>query len=191
MSLSFNNLNSIADGLSNTLCFAEKTLGRSGMLGDIRTAASLVSGNSNFTARPVCGPKENPADTEISPSACLTTDTAGKLFASATYKSDATGGIRWADGNAGFSQFSTILPPNSPSCYDDGTDGRVLQAPSSYHAGGVNAARYDGSVLFVSDQIDTGAAPGGLSQKPVKTGPSPYGVWGAMGSVNGGESSSL
>lgn len=184
--LTFHRIGDISDGTSNTVCFAEKTLGRSGMTGDIRTAAHLVQ-NATFTEPPVCDAKVNPADAAISPKSCMTTDVAGKLFLSPTHKSDAAGGIRWADGNAGFSQFSTILPPNAPSCYFDGTDGRVLQAASSYHPGGANAARYDGSVIYVSDRIDTGD----LTHAPVKTGPSPYGIWGAIGSINGGESKTL
>jgi prepilin-type processing-associated H-X9-DG protein len=56
-------------------------------------------------------------------------------------------------------------------------------APTSYHIGGVNTCFADGSVHFISDRIDTG----NLSLPPVKKGQSPYGVWGALGSANGGE----
>jgi hypothetical protein len=41
-------------------------------------------------------------------------------------------------------------------------------------------------VRFFSQSIDTGD----ISQPEQKTGPSPYGVWGALGSKSGGESSS-
>ena len=56
--------------------------------------------------------------------------------------------------------------------------------PDSNHPTGVNAARADGSVDFVSNSIYAGnlAAPGGAVG-----GPSPYGVWGALGSKDGGD----
>jgi len=44
----------------------------------------------------------------------------------------------------------------------------------------------DGSVRFISDNIDTGnlAVPAPLA---TAGGPSPYGIWGALGSKAGGE----
>ncbi|TVQ03755.1 MAG: DUF1559 domain-containing protein, partial [Planctomycetaceae bacterium] len=54
------------------------------------------------------------------------------------------------------------------------------------HPGGVNAVLMDGSVRFISESIDTG----NTSLPPpgaVNTGMSPYGVWGALGSIQGGE----
>ncbi len=42
----------------------------------------------------------------------------------------------------------------------------------------------DGSVHFISETIDSGD----LTQGLVQSGKSPYGVWGALGSRNGGES---
>jgi prepilin-type processing-associated H-X9-DG protein len=96
-------------------------------------------------------------------------------------------GLRWADGNVGFTAVNTVLPPNSPSCQTgtwDGDDG--LYPPTSYHPGGVNGAMADGSVRFLSDNIDTGnlAAPAPTALMDS----SPYGVWGALGSRMGGES---
>lgn len=43
---------------------------------------------------------------------------------------------------------------------------------------------------FVSQHVDTGrltAAPVPTEANPHATGPSPYGVWGALGSISGGE----
>ncbi|MDR1493101.1 MAG: DUF1559 domain-containing protein, partial [Planctomycetaceae bacterium] len=94
---------------------------------------------------------------------------------------------RWADGR-GPSSFSTILPPNSPSCSGAALnyDARMLVSASSYHTGGVNAAIGDGSVTFVSDTINAGTLTDATT--PATSGISPFGVWGAVGSVNGGES---
>ena len=100
------------------------------------------------------------------------------------------------------STFCTINPPNSPKCMagtGDNEDQPGLLPPSSYHTGGVTVLLFDGSVRFVMDTVDCGPAlaepdrAGGTQANgpyPVR-GPSVYGVWGAMGSPNGGESASL
>jgi hypothetical protein len=91
-------------------------------------------------------------------------------------------GRNWASGASNATSFSTILPPNSPAC-SDGSDWNYYAGPTSYHTGGVLVLRGDASVQFVADTIDTGD----LTQVPVESGASPYGVWGAMGSRDGGE----
>jgi prepilin-type N-terminal cleavage/methylation domain-containing protein/prepilin-type processing-associated H-X9-DG protein len=90
-------------------------------------------------------------------------------------------GTRWCDGRAGYVACNTILPPNGPVCNGQTTTGILTMG--SRHPGGVNVAMADGSVRFVSETIDTG----NLSASAVTTGISPYGVWGAMGSKDGGE----
>jgi len=57
--------------------------------------------------------------------------------------------------------------------------------PTSYHPGGVSAASFDGAVSFVSDNVSTGDL---TRQRPAGNQQSPYGVWGAMGTINSGES---
>ncbi|MDR0869166.1 MAG: DUF1559 domain-containing protein [Planctomycetaceae bacterium] len=95
------------------------------------------------------------------------------------------GGI-WYSGRPAYNNFHTVLPPNSPSCSSDVVVVMVL-TPSSYHTGGVNAVLMDGAVRFVSNTVDCG----NLSVKRPLQGKSPYGVWGAMGTPSGGESTSL
>jgi prepilin-type processing-associated H-X9-DG protein len=80
--------------------------------------------------------------------------------------------------------FSTMIPPNSPMCVYDDTWG--VLPPRSNHSGGVNVSLFDGSVRFINDTINCG----NLNAAAVKSGPSPFGVWGAMGSPDGGESAS-
>lgn len=80
--------------------------------------------------------------------------------------------------------FSTIIPPNGPSCQ---SNYYWMAPPTSYHQGGAIVTFADGSVHFVSETIYTGDT----SAYPVKSGPSPYGVWGALGSARGGDVGSL
>jgi len=100
---------------------------------------------------------------------------------------DANGaGKRWCDGATGFTHFNTILPPNGPTCVDGAWDGHPMFAPpTSYHPGGVLGAMCDGSVTFFDDSINTGNLAQAINHDI--TGPSPYGVWGSLGSKDGGE----
>ncbi|MDO5553285.1 MAG: DUF1559 domain-containing protein [Planctomycetia bacterium] len=83
--------------------------------------------------------------------------------------------------------FQTILPPNSPSCNIQGPSSASVLSATSYHSGGVNTLFADGSVRFVSETIDCGD----LTKISVSVGASPYGIWGAVGSPQGGETISL
>ena len=73
----------------------------------------------------------------------------------------------------------------------------MILSASSNHTGGVNIGIGDGSVQFISDTINartTGLAAADdpfLTGKEVTSGISPYGVWGALGSKNGGESTAV
>ena len=94
----------------------------------------------------------------------------------------------WLDRLPILTAFTTVMPPNSPSCFKYNQEqGQVhMLAATSYHSGGVNAGMVDGSVRFITDTIDTN----GLADIPTGkniTGRSPLGVWGALGSPNGGE----
>jgi prepilin-type processing-associated H-X9-DG protein len=59
--------------------------------------------------------------------------------------------------------------------------------PDSFHPGGVNAAFLDGSVRFISDTINSGNRSANCHHDQL-LGLSPYGVWGAMGTMQGSES---
>ena len=95
----------------------------------------------------------------------------------------------WTNGRAADAYFTCTLPPNSASCVAGGFNSNEWGsfAPTSYHPGGVNVAWCDGSVRFVPDTIDVGD----LSKPQVTKGRSPYGVWGALGSISGGELKSV
>ncbi|GAA5510566.1 DUF1559 domain-containing protein [Novipirellula caenicola] len=112
----------------------------------------------------------------------------------------ATGGIwqrgrRWADGHWHSTAVMTVLPPNSPSCLrsTDSNDG--LASVTSYHEGGAHVLMADGAIRFVTDSIESGD----LTQPPVANGSgwtapgskSPYGLWGALGTIRGKETEAL
>ncbi|WP_261362952.1 DUF1559 domain-containing protein [Rubinisphaera margarita] len=107
------------------------------------------------------------------PQACRTS--------SASY-SDIGNGRHWASGpEFGGETVSTHLPPNSPSC-------GIYHTPTSYHRGGVNALMGDGAVRFIGENIDAGNQSTPLPPATLTaTEPSPYGVWGALGTAQAGE----
>jgi prepilin-type N-terminal cleavage/methylation domain-containing protein len=102
-------------------------------------------------------------------------------------------GLRWTDGAAVFTGFTTILHPNEPSASPrkaSGFGGECvggIYSAGSYHASkSVNCLMADGAVIVISHNIDVGKltiqAPAGNSMNQ-----SPYGVWGALGTINSNE----
>jgi len=162
----------ITDGTSNTVAMSEHLI------------AQFDTG-SRASVRVVEGTAKNIAGLTTNPNACRATANGDKYQDPSIVKGRT--GWRWTDGQIEKIGFTTVLPPNSPSCIqgsDDNGDGvNTVMSANSYHPGGANVLRADGSVSFISETIDTG----NLSAAPVSSGNSPYGVWGALGSKNGGE----
>ncbi|PQO34490.1 DUF1559 domain-containing protein [Bremerella cremea] len=149
---------SIADGATYTVAFAERALPNS--LRDQR--------NVNYGSDP-----ETPAE------CALTFDP----FVGYAKANGAPGG-RWSDGGSAFSAVNTCLPPNSPQCaYSSHEAQNGFYTASSDHPDGVMCIFADGSVRFITDEVDCGDQ----GARPVATGPSPYGIWGSMGSTSGSE----
>ena len=63
-----------------------------------------------------------------------------------------------------------------------------MNSANSYHSGGVNVGMGDGSVRFITDSINWATGTMDDTVACVTSGRSPFGVWGALGSINGGES---
>lgn len=154
----------MADGTSNTVALSERAIG----VDPMKLKGGVAQGISGL---------------ETNPASCLATEGANGFYETSTTTVDWSG-KRWCDGVPVFNAFTTVLGPNSPSCLagSSETDAGIFSA-SSHHPGGVNAGMGDGSVRFVNDTIDTG----NTSLPAVTSGPSPYGVWGAMGTKDGGE----
>jgi len=104
-------------------------------------------------------------------------------------------GMHYAEGNTAITGFQTILPPNSPhghECAEMNFDaqgwGFSILSAGSNHTGGVNVGLGDGSIRFISNTISSGNPDATPPTNSDFSGRSPYGVWGALGSINGGES---
>jgi prepilin-type N-terminal cleavage/methylation domain-containing protein/prepilin-type processing-associated H-X9-DG protein len=165
----WHNLAACSDGTSNTLAFSEKAVTHSPSPSTIRGGVISIA-----------------ATNMINGAKCLENKGSNGLFKTPLVDASIAGAQigRVFDGlyNGGF---TTILPPNSPTCVQNGNVyyGWGISTPNSYHSGGVNVSRLDGSVQFISENIDAG----NTSTHQPADGPSVYGIWGAMGSKNGSE----
>lgn len=166
----------VIDGTSNTLAFSERCIGNG--------SRSIRGGTASAITMPLTNNTANP-------SPCLATLGTNGEYATTVLVLNSGGtstgqtGRRWADGAPYFGAFTTVLPPNSPSCINAASSDSSwgVWSATSYHPGGVNVAMGDGSTRFISETINSGDP----NLNEVKGGPSPYGVWGALGSVQGGE----
>jgi prepilin-type N-terminal cleavage/methylation domain-containing protein/prepilin-type processing-associated H-X9-DG protein len=167
-------ISDITDGSSNTLLMAERAF-----------ATASTNAIRGYFAIGLNGASGGIAGLNSNPSICLTTSTGDFYNSSTTVDSSRGAGIQWFDGYPAFTGVCTVLPPNSPSCAADANgDNWGVFSASSFHPGGVNCLLADGSVHFVADGINTGS----LTSPEVTGGQSPYGVWGALGSISGAES---
>jgi prepilin-type processing-associated H-X9-DG protein len=158
-------LSDITDGTSNTIAISERVF---------RMHPTAVMGNIV---------DNEGAALATNPSVCMTTFN-GDYYLPAVTLDVYFGGVRFNDGMAQFTGFNTILPPNSPSCMEMGSNTDGVFSAQSWHQGGVNALFADASCHFIASTIDAGNSG---APEPAKGGPSPYGVWGALGTINGGE----
>lgn len=165
----------IPDGTSNTIAMSEHLRG-----GVNPTPGNQIQVKQGI-ALSVAGILTNPGE-------CMTTVGQGGYY-STSYQAKIKHGTRIWDGQPQWVGFTTVIGPNGPSCEAtanaSGDGESSILSPSSNHTGGVNALLADGSVRFISDSIHTGS----LNLPPVTTGQSPYGVWGALGTRDGGEPS--
>ena len=182
-----NNFSAITDGLTNTIAMGEAVvasrLSEPSIKGGVTCFIGLVPKNARAIA-------------------INTTDPImySNLVVSAGLLMPVGRGTSFSDGRPGGNGFNTVFPPNSVSI----NSGCELNHSGYYsvtsnHTGGVNIAMGDGAVRFVTDSIDSGdlswwVGTGSTShpsdgRQPI--GRSPFGTWGALGSINGRESASL
>ena len=162
----------IPDGSSKTVLLAEATIGT----GDNNAKSGLSTAGG--------------ISSSASPSVCLSRLGSGGLTGSVKAITDAgkdaSLGFRWCDSKHGYTAFYTVLPPNSPSCSNGDAENVAVVSPNSYHVGGANVAMCDASVRYFTDAIDAGDPTRSMPGNTY-TGPSLWGVWGALGTTAGGE----
>jgi prepilin-type processing-associated H-X9-DG protein len=176
-------MNSVTDGTSNTIAFSER----------LNQANTSYRGQNPVSVgakqvEHVLAVHQRVSGLVNNPGQCRTV-TDGKYFVAGS-SVQARFGIAWQDGQPMYVAFNTVLPPNAPACADGGSYGdstHLVIPPASRHPNGVNAAFTDGSIHFITNNIDTG----NLTARQRISGPSQYGVWGALGSKDGGDVAKL
>ena len=182
----WNGIHSISDGTSNTILAAE------GVTCD-NTAAQSTSVKGGIRSS-----GNTPLECSTGGRDPLSRNTLAGPFP--TLVQNGLRGHWYAYGAAEITGFCTVLRPNDVNC-TAGIGQWGIYTAQSFHTGGVNVLLGDASVTFVSDTIDNGNLvwPGTTTPVPNNggtggmdaVGQSPFGVWGAMGTIRGGESKSL
>ncbi|MCL2005157.1 MAG: DUF1559 domain-containing protein [Planctomycetaceae bacterium] len=194
---------SITDGLSNTVAVSE------GLISDVANSNPLLVQGGSLKRRVALpdGPFIYGEDGGR-PQICLNLRNSGSMGQLAANQ-DSVGdsgllGRRAFDNLVVSYGFHTLLPPNSPSCMQGSRaqQHRVLISASSNHPGGVSVGFHDGSVRFVTDSVEVRNLdqpidvanpifPAPAMPRNSDIGTFSYGIWAALGSINGGESASL
>jgi prepilin-type N-terminal cleavage/methylation domain-containing protein len=143
----YRSLGSITDGLSNTAAISEHGLG------DFSNAVASITD----TFRP--GTYPNTLDEAVQQ--CNAID-----ITNLSFQGNSNVGAPWTLGGHTATNYFHVAPPNGRSCMFPPQ--RVATSAKSYHIGGVQVGRCDGSVGFINQNINLD-------------------VWRAFGSINGGE----
>lgn len=164
----------IQDGTSNTILMAERAIGN--------VSNRKVQGLMAIVVPSV--------GTPYSPLSCSGYTTDGRYNSTITALVTPEMGQYWASGEPEHNNFATATSPNGASC-----DFRVdaagmgasarLPAASSQHYGGVHVLLGDGTVRFINENIYAGNP---AADTTVVSGESPFGVWGALGTISSEES---
>ena len=159
----------VTDGTSNTVAMAENGTGQGNFGG---SSSRTVIGQTMTGIS---------AGINTNPTLCLATAPGGQYAAGLNISSWGQGTL-WPFGHPGWSAVSTILPPNSPSCSTSGdnmSSGWGIWSANSNHTGGAQVLMADGAIRFISSSINCGNYGAGSPQN--------FGVWGALGTIAGGE----
>ncbi len=174
-------MQSITDGSSNTVAFAEALVGD----GNGSEFAGNTTNPSRYRGNYITGTVTTAAGNEkmlnisANPQLILTSlAECVAAFRTSTTAIQDDRGFRWSIGTTGWTMFNTVQVPNDSTypiggCRDGGTPGQFPNDGFSYgassaHPGGANVLFGDGSVKFVKSSIS-------------------YPTWWALGTRNGGE----
>ena len=140
--------NDITDGLSNTAAMSEKLTG---------DGNNGISSPRTDTYRP----GTYPSNADEATQQCNATD-----VTTLTTQGYSNVGGPWLQQYHSTNQYNHVLPPNGRSCMYP--PGRIATTANSQHVGGVHLMLCDGSVRFISENLDLR-------------------IWRNLGSINGGE----
>jgi type II secretory pathway pseudopilin PulG len=156
----------VTDGTSNTILIGERLVASESNTRNIRENIVVCVEGSDWGEIPISQYPNDAVFLTAGAAECLATGTetgdrtysVSRRVIYTLYSNTPRVGAPWISGTDYATIFSTILPPNSPSCA----------------GGGVNCALTDGSVRFLSENIHC----------PIGTlkiqGPGEFGIWGSL-----------
>jgi len=196
-------LAAVTDGTSNTIMFGEVSTVSSSNAASPQTAVNPAIQGRAILGAVAATPNAIPS---VDVLACKASVRGGIYPSIAPVAFGVTTGIQWLRAGAAFNGFHSIIGPNGASCVvgTNAAGNQSIRSAGSYHFGGAHIVTFDNSIKFVPNEIDTtnsepGAtplmyiAPGRaiVSNAWVQTdnwnSPSPFGVWGALGTRGAGD----
>jgi len=142
----------VLDGTSNTVAMSERCMGQIGLRNEV-VGGIVYTGTWSDPYVDAKNPLNN-ADLDVVMNDCKNAaqTNANNL---GQWKTGEDPGDRWSDGGYFYVGFSTLLPPNSPSCMNDYWDrSYTVISATSRHTGLVHALMADGAVKAASSNID-------------------------------------
>ena len=163
----------VLDGLSNTVMGGEINTD----LGDNQRTTRVIEERGIVNDPSICDDQIDPARPQFW--------IGGADFAGNS--AQVQRGFKWMNGMAVNTGITTILPPNSAVCSNGNNTFTIgIYGASSRHQGGAHVLMADGAVIFITDSIESGDPTHGMviwngTGKRAPGSPSPYGLWGALG----------